>query len=175
VPRLTTGKEFAKKEPGRRPSPDHSEVAIFPPVIPLTAFLLGVVMEWLVPLSAWPPAPMRTTLRVVGAIVFGVGMAGFVWMIRTMKRERTPIHNSRTPTTLVETGPFRFTRNPMYVFGSIWYAGLSLLLLQVWSLALLPVVVIATHFGVVLREESFLEQHFGDVYRRYKAHVPRYW
>lgn len=163
------------EEPGRRHSPDHSEVAIFPPVIPLTAFLLGLVMEWLVPLTAWHSAPMRTTLRFVGAIVFCVGLAGFAWMIRTMKREGTPVHNSRTPTALVETGPFRFTRNPMYVFGSVWYAGLSLLLLQPWSLALLPVVLIATHYAVVLKEEMFLERHFGDVYRRYKARVPRYW
>ena len=57
----------------------------------------------------------------------------------------------------------------------IWYAGLSLLLLQPWSLALLPVVLIATHYAVVLKEEMFLERHFGDVYRRYKARVPRYW
>jgi protein-S-isoprenylcysteine O-methyltransferase Ste14 len=96
-------------------------------------------------------------------------------MIVTMKRARTPIHNARTPTTLVESGPFGLTRNPMYLFGSIWYAGLALLLVQLWSLALLPAVVAATHYGVVLREEEYLERRFGDTYRQYKARVPRYW
>jgi len=80
-----------------------------------------------------------------------------------------------TPTTLVENGPFRFTRNPMYVFGSVWYARLALLLFQPWALALLTVVVVTTHYGVVLREEEYLERRFGDAYRRYKARVSRYW
>jgi protein-S-isoprenylcysteine O-methyltransferase Ste14 len=96
-------------------------------------------------------------------------------MIATMKRARTPIHNARTPTNLVERGPFRFTRNPMYVFGSTWYAGLALLLVQPWSLALLPAVVAITHYGVVLKEEEYLERRFGDAYRQYKARVRRYW
>jgi protein-S-isoprenylcysteine O-methyltransferase Ste14 len=103
------------------------------------------------------------------------GIAGFAGMVVTMKRARTPIHNARTPTTLVESGPFRFSRNPMYVFGSIWYAGLALLLVEPWSLALLAAVVVVTHYGVVLREEEYLERRFGDPYRQYKHRVPRYW
>ena len=155
--------------------PDHSQVIIFPPVIPLTGFLLGVALEWLVPLGPWTAGPVRTAARVLGGVVFVLGVAGFAWMIVTMKRARTPIHNSYTPTTLVETGPFRFSRNPMYLFGSTWYAGLALLLVEPWSLALLPVVFAATHYGVVLREEEFLERRFGDAYQRYKARVPRWW
>lgn len=155
--------------------PDHSHVLVFPPVIPLTGFLLGVALEWLVPMGPAITGSLRSIARGLGGIVFLLGVAGFVWMIVTMKRARTPIHNARTPTTLVESGPFRFTRNPMYVFGSIWYAGLALLLLELWSLALLAAVVVVTHYGVVLREEEYLERRFGDAYRRYKARVPRYW
>jgi protein-S-isoprenylcysteine O-methyltransferase Ste14 len=113
--------------------------------------------------------------RGLGGVDFLLGIAGFAWMIVTMKRARTPIHNARTPTTLVESGPFRFSRNPMYVFGSIWYAGLALLLVEPWSLALLAAVVVVTHYGVVLREEEYLERRFGDPYRQYKHRVPRYW
>ena len=86
----------------------------------------------------------------------------------------TPIHNSATPTRLVENGPFSRTRNPMYLFGSIAYAGLALLLIEPWSLALLPAVFAATHYGVVLREEAFLERRFGDAYKQYKTRVPRW-
>jgi protein-S-isoprenylcysteine O-methyltransferase Ste14 len=68
-------------------------------------------------------------------------------MIVTMKRAGAPIHNRSTPTTLVQAGPFRFSRNPMYLFGSIWYAGLALILVEPWSLALLVAVVITTHYG----------------------------
>jgi len=155
--------------------PDHSQVIVFPPAIPATGFLLGVVLNWLVPLGSVVDGPPRTTLRGAGGAVFALGIAGFAWMIVTMKRARTPIHNARTPTTLVQSGPFRFTRNPMYLFGSIWYAGLALALVELWSLALLPLTVITLHYAVVLREEAYLSRRFGDAYREYQARVPRYW
>ena len=122
--------------------PEHSQVLIFPPAIPAAGFLLGVVLNWLVPLGSLVDGPLRTTVRASGVVVFTLGIAGFAWMIVTMKRARTPIHTARTPTTLVQSGPFRFTRNPMYLFGSTWYAGLALVLVEPWSLALLPCAVI---------------------------------
>jgi protein-S-isoprenylcysteine O-methyltransferase Ste14 len=110
----------------------------------------------------------------VGGLILALGVAGFVWMVATMRRARTPIHNARTPTALVEAGPFRWTRNPMYLFGSVAYLGLALLLIEPWALVLLPVVLGLTHFGVVLREEAYLEGKFGEPYRSYKARVRRW-
>ena len=155
--------------------PDHSEVIVFPPVIPVTGFLFGVALEWLMPLAPAVTGSLRIIARSLGGVVVLLGVAGFAWRILTRKRARTPIHNARTPMMLVESGPFRFTRNPMYVFGSIGYAGLAVLFGQPWSLALLAAVVVTTHYGVVLKEEEYLERRFGDAYRRYKAQVPRYW
>lgn len=146
----------------------HSQVAVFPPLIPAIGMITGVLLGKVM------PVPLPALARVAGAPVFAIGIAGFAWMIVTMKRARTPIHNAKTPTALVEAGPFRFTRNPMYLFGSTWYAGLALMLGQPWSLALLPAVWLATHYGVVLREEAFLERHFGDAYRAYATRVPRW-
>lgn len=158
------------------PSPlDHSQVLVFPPVIPLTGFVLGVVLEQLVPLGPWITGSLRTGVRGLGAVVCAIGIAGFAWGVATMKRARTPINNARTPTALVVTGPFRFTRNPMYFFGSVGYAGLALLLVEPWSLVLLVVVVAVMYYGVVLREEEYLERRFGEAYRSYRARVPRYW
>ena len=79
-----------------------------------------------------------------------------------MRAARTPIHNARTPTALVEDGPFRWSRNPMYLFGAVAYAGLATALLLPWPLAMLIPVIVATHFGVVLREEAFLAHRFGN-------------
>jgi protein-S-isoprenylcysteine O-methyltransferase Ste14 len=118
---------------------------------------------------------VRTIIRGLGGVVFLVGIVGFAWMIATMKRAGTPIDNARRPTTLVERGPFCFTRNPMYLFGSACYAGMALLLVEPWSLALLAAVVVTTHYAVVLKEEEYLERRFGDAYRRCQAHVLRYW
>jgi protein-S-isoprenylcysteine O-methyltransferase Ste14 len=148
----------------------HSNPVIFPPLIPLGGFVLGVLCQWAVPLAL----PSTTVARAAGVVVLALGAAGFAWMVVTMKRARTPIHNNKTPTALVESGPFRWTRNPMYLFGSVGYCGLALLLLEPWSLALLPLVVAATHYGVILREEAFLEGHFGDAYKDYRAKVRRW-
>jgi protein-S-isoprenylcysteine O-methyltransferase Ste14 len=148
----------------------HSQVIVFPPVIPLAGFLLGIALQKIFPVQISLVSPVRIT----GMVLLAIGVVGFVWMVRTFKRMRTPIHNARTPTLLVETGPFRFSRNPMYLFGSIGYLGLSLLSLQLWAAALLVPVVVTLHYGVVLREEEFLLSHFGDEYVRYKARVPRY-
>ena len=153
---------------------EHSNVIVFPPVIPITGFLLGVAIEQLLPLASRIPDPARGVVRGVGSIVFCMGAAGFAWMVAAMKRAGTPIHNTSTPTALVENGPFRYTRNPMYLFGSVAYAGLALLLLQPWSLAMLPLVFATTHYGVVLREEAFLERHFGAAYEQYRTRVRRW-
>lgn len=161
--------------PASTSPPDHSRVIVFPPLIPLTAFLLGVALEWLVPLGPAVAGRPRAVAWAPGDALLLVGIAGFAWMLVTMRRARTPIHNARTSTALVESGPFRFSRNPMYVFGSVAYGGLALILVEPWSLALLGAVVAVTHYGVVVKEEEYLERRFGDPYRRYKARVPRYW
>jgi len=153
---------------------EHSQPVVFPPVIPLAAFVLGVVLDQLVPVARSISGPTHAVVRGVGVLVLVAGALGFGWMVRTMKKARTPIHNAKTPTALVESGPFAFTRNPMYLFGSIAYAGLALVLFQPWSLALLPFVVALTHVGVVLREEEFLARRFGDAYSDYKKRVPRW-
>lgn len=156
------------------PAADHSRPIVFPPVIPMSGFLLGLALERVLPVDAWISPAMRTGMRGAGAVLFVVGAAGFAWMVRTMRKARTPIHNAKTPTCLVETGPFARTRNPMYLFGSTAYAGLALLNLHPWSLALLPFVVTLVHYGVVLREEEYLDRRFGEAYAAYKKRVPRW-
>ena len=154
---------------------EHSEPIVFPPLIPLSGLLLGFLFEFIWPSTAWLTDPIRTAGRVLGVVLFSIGAAALAWMVATMKRVGTPIHNARTPTALVQSGPFRLTRNPMYLFGSIAYAGLSLLLLKAWCLVFLPLVVAATHYAAVRPEEVYLERHFGEAYRQYQARVRRWW
>jgi protein-S-isoprenylcysteine O-methyltransferase Ste14 len=156
------------------PVPSHADVKVFPPLLPLTGFVAGLQLERLWPTAPWISAGVRLGMRGLGALVFCAGAVGFAWMVITMKKARTPIHTAATPTRLVESGPFHYTRNPMYLFGAIGYAGLALLLGQLWSLALMPLVHAATHYGVVLPEEQFLERRFGDAYSRYRGRVPRW-
>jgi protein-S-isoprenylcysteine O-methyltransferase Ste14 len=79
------------------------------------------------------------------------------------------------PTTaLVAAGPFRFSRNPLYVALTLVYVALALLTNALWVLVLIVPVLFVTHYGVVRREERYLEAKFGDAYRAYRSRVRRY-
>ena len=77
----------------------------------------------------------------------------------------------RPSTVIITTGPFRYLRNPAYV--ALW-VGLGVVLDNPWILVLLLPAVLLVHFGVVRREERYLERQFGEEYRRYKASVHRW-
>ena len=76
--------------------------------------------------------------------------------------------------TLVTSGPFRFTRNPAYVGATLIYIGSALAARSVPALTFLPIALVLLERGVVEREESYLEHRFGDTYRSYKSTVPRW-
>ena len=79
------------------------------------------------------------------------------------------------PTTaIVVHGPYRFTRNPMYVSLVGLYAGVTLFVNSAWPLILLPAVVLLVQRQVIAREEAYLEAKFGEEYRAYKARVRRW-
>jgi hypothetical protein len=83
------------------PFPDHSQAVVFPPVIPLTGVLVGVVLESFQSAGSRISASLRPGVRGFGGVLFCLGAAGFAWMVLTMKKDRTPIHNSATPTALL--------------------------------------------------------------------------
>lgn len=91
-----------------------------------------------------------------------------------MKRAGTDPRPSRPSTAIVTSGPFRFMRNPMYVGTTSLYAGVSLLANAVWPLVLLVPLLLVLRWGVVSREERYLEAKFGDSYRAYRAQVRRW-
>ena len=91
-----------------------------------------------------------------------------------MKQAGTNVNHLQPATSLVITGPFRFSRNPLYLSLTILFAGLSLVVNTLWGfIALVPVLVVL-HFGVILREERYLEAKFGESYRQYRSQVRRW-
>ena len=83
--------------------------------------------------------------------------------------------NPALPTTAtVASGPFRFSRNPLYLALTLLYLGLTLAFNTWWGIVVLVPVLIIMHHGVVLREERYLEQKFGETYRQYRSKVRRY-
>jgi protein-S-isoprenylcysteine O-methyltransferase Ste14 len=109
-----------------------------------------------------------------GIILMDISAALALWATFAMRRAKTTINPLRPTTSLVTSGPYRYSRNPLSVSLVILYLGLSLRLNWLWPLVLLPVLMVVFHFGVIQREERYLRRKFGDVYRDYCSAVPRW-
>ena len=153
---------------------DRPDLLVFPPVLPLGGLALGFFQEWLFPLAGKLPWLREPGWRICAAILLLVGFGLIVSSLMAMMRARTAV-NPRYPTLhLVETWPFTWSRNPMYLGGNLALLGLGFAFRLPWVFVLFPVLVLICHYGVVLREENYLERKFGLAYRAYKARVHRW-
>jgi protein-S-isoprenylcysteine O-methyltransferase Ste14 len=154
------------------PSPDTSGVRVFPPLIYAGLFSVGYTADRLAPMHLFvslPPAVRLVGWGLVALALLVSGSAAFLMF----RAGTTP--NPRRPTTaLVAHGPYRFTRNPMYLGLALLYLGLAVLVNSAWPLALFPVAIMLVERWVISREEAYLERLFGDAYRAYKARVRRW-
>jgi protein-S-isoprenylcysteine O-methyltransferase Ste14 len=152
---------------------DRPDVIVFPPAIPLATLVIAGVLQWLVPIGLI--ADIAFPLRIAfGVIVALSGLAVASAGRRALLRNKTNISPLQPTTALVTDGIFGYTRNPLYVGGSVALCGIALLFDLDWIPLLLLPACLLLHFAVVLREERYLEQKFGEAYRRYKMTVPRY-
>ena len=150
--------------------PDHPNVKIPPPLIYAAGFVLGLWLGRAVPVSVLPKTPSHIAAVVWIALWAILG----VWSIGLFRRAHTGFLPIRSATTLVISGPYRVTRNPGYLAMACLYVGLALWFDVFWALVLLPLVMVAIHYYVIVREEEYLESKFGDEYRQYKARVRRW-
>jgi protein-S-isoprenylcysteine O-methyltransferase Ste14 len=150
---------------------DGAEVRMHPPALYLGAALLGVVLHWTWALGFARGSSVRVAVGVAVACV-GVALLGSASSVfRRLGQHPDP----RKPTsTIARDGPYRFTRNPMYLGGALAQLGLGIALGNGWILLLLIPVVALVHRRVILREEQYLERKFGDDYLRFKASVRRW-
>jgi protein-S-isoprenylcysteine O-methyltransferase Ste14 len=147
---------------------DNSRVVAPPPLIYGGALLIALLLHWLAPL----PIFGRTFWPGLALVVFGVALA--VWGRNTLVAAGTNVNPYRPSTAIVASGPYRFSRNPLYVSLTLLYVGLTLVFNTWWGFILLLPVLIVMHFGVIAREERYLENKFGETYRNYRARVRRY-
>ncbi len=153
-----------------RPSSDTANVVVLPPLLYGVALAVGFLLQWLAPRAIVASA----TRYWAGGIVLALGLALAFGGRHHRERAGTNV-NPREPTTaLVVSGPFRFSRNPLYVALTLMYAGLAVVANAFWVLVLLVPVLLVLHSGVVRREERYLEAKFGEAYRQYRARVRRY-
>jgi protein-S-isoprenylcysteine O-methyltransferase Ste14 len=151
-------------------SRDNAGVIAPPPLIFAGALALGLLGDWL-----WAPHQAAPALQyAVGAAMLIAAVALIVAALGIFRRFRTRPEPWQPTTAIVTTGVYRFTRNPMYVGMALAFAGITLVLNRPYALALLPIAMWIIDFGVIRREERYLEGKFGDDYLRYKERVRRW-
>jgi protein-S-isoprenylcysteine O-methyltransferase Ste14 len=153
-----------------REAPDNPGVIAPPPLLYAGALVLGLVAKRSLPVPFLPLGLSRTLgwPLVVGGLA--VGLLGY----REMRRVGTNVDPREPTTAIVTEGPYRFTRNPLYVGMTLIYAGISARANSLPAALLLPLVLAVMRRGVIEREEAYLERKFGDEYLRYKDRVRRW-
>jgi protein-S-isoprenylcysteine O-methyltransferase Ste14 len=158
----------------RENSSDTPGVIVFPPLIPLSILIVGIILNLAAPLDLLNHVPLLVRI-VVGTIAFVVGLGMVIGASRNFRHIGTNVNPSQPTLVLATTGIFTWTRNPMYVGGSIVLLGIAIGCALDWVLLLLILSLPLVHYGIILREESYLERKFGEEYRSYKKQVVRYW
>jgi protein-S-isoprenylcysteine O-methyltransferase Ste14 len=144
-----------------------------PPLLFLPAFLLGLVLDRLLPFSLTATAGESVQWTVASCLIlFGLALAAAG--IRNFARSATPFHSREPTRALVTTGIHGWSRNPIYVGLFLLYGGIGIAARSPWALMLTLPLAITIRYGVVAREEAYLERRFGDAYREYKARVRRW-
>jgi protein-S-isoprenylcysteine O-methyltransferase Ste14 len=144
-----------------------------PPALYLIGFLAGLGLHRVVPGDVFPAGAMGA-LRVAGWGAMAAGFALAASALVSFRRAGTTVAPVRESTTLVAYGPYRFTRNPMYVSLSLTYMGVALAVDRAWPLLFLPVVLLVIQWAVIRKEEEYLEERFGEAYESYRRRVPRW-
>ncbi len=150
---------------------DSPGVIAFPPLIWLIGAVLSVIIHLL-----WPHSILAKygVALAVGIALAGLALALALWAMRTMRQAGTNVNPSEPALTIVRQGPYRFTRNPMYLALCLLLLGLGFILNDWLSLAFVVPLFLILHYGVILREERYLEAKFGGQYLALKREVRRW-
>jgi protein-S-isoprenylcysteine O-methyltransferase Ste14 len=144
-----------------------------PPLLFLAALLLGLASDRLLSLPfAVPEAGLVHWTIASSLIVIGLAIAAAG--IRNFSRAATPVPTNQPTRALVTTGIHGWTRNPIYLGMFLVYGGIGVAARSPWTVILTLPLAITIRYGVVAREEAYLERRFGAAYRDYKAHVRRW-
>ncbi|MCB1437048.1 MAG: isoprenylcysteine carboxylmethyltransferase family protein [Rhodobiaceae bacterium] len=150
--------------------PDRAEVLVFPPLVPVAGIAAGFVLNWLHPM----PFLSAQTASWLGPVAIACAVLLALSAAYSLHRADTTIDVRGKTTRITAAGPFRYSRNPIYLSMILFQLGIGALVnsLWIWSLAI-PAILVLRHC-VISREESYLEAKFGSEYRRYREKVRRW-
>lgn len=147
---------------------DAPSFRIWPPVALGVPFLVGVII------SATAGDPFEVGVRWLGWALVAIFVGWNGWALSTMARVGTALLPGGATTTILDTGPFRYSRNPLYIGLVVLDLGLALLWPSFWALLLVPLGFALLWWGAVAPEERYLAAKFGDAYVDYRRRVRRW-
>jgi protein-S-isoprenylcysteine O-methyltransferase Ste14 len=163
----------AARDARARAASVHPLLSVPVPFVFVLAYLAGLGLQLLTPLTI-DQASVSRIANWIGFVLLGIGLVIALSALTLFKRSTTTTVPFETPSQLVVRGPYRFTRNPMYLGLAIAYLGVAAVQGQLWSAIILPVVLVYINWVVIPVEERRLYDTFGEAYARYRARVRRW-
>ena len=149
---------------------DNPNVIAPPPLIFLSGLLVGGLISWFFPVGFLP----KSFAVISGVVMIVAGFAVILTSILQMRRAETNVEPWKPTTSILDDGLYGISRNPIYVAMALIYTGVAFLFNSFWFLPPLILVLLIIHYGVILREEKYLEGKFGVEYLNYKNRVRRW-
>ena len=149
---------------------DTAGVRVPPPLVFFVPLAVGLLLSHWIPTAYMDHAAANW----VGGTLIALGLTVALSAVYNFIHAGTNLRPDRPSSALVRGGPYRFTRNPMYLSMTIVYLGVALMIQSAWSLLLLPLVVAFIQTQVIRREEAYMERRFGAEYVRFKREVRRW-
>ena len=149
---------------------DSARIRIPPPLIYAVGLGAGLLLSKWIP-SHWLPAAVS---RLLGWTLVVAACSLAAPSLAILLHKKTTIRPDRPATTLAVSGPYRLTRNPMYLSLALLYAGIAILYQSIWALVFLLPVLFIIHRHVIVPEELYLERRFGPAYADYRTRVRRW-
>jgi protein-S-isoprenylcysteine O-methyltransferase Ste14 len=141
-----------------------------PPLIVLGLIIAGLALDW-----AWPaPVFDGRAQAILGGALFAAGLGLVLPCVRLFRRAGTNVPTYQPTTALVTEGPYRFSRNPIYLGLALGYAGIAVMIDSAWLIVLVVALVAILDLAVIRREEAYLAAKFPDAYRSYQGRVRRW-
>ena len=145
----------------------------WPPILYLAAAGAGLGLHGWAPLP-WVAEPAAMALRMLGILLVCIAVAVELATVLTFRRHKTAILPHRSASTLITTGPFALSRNPIYTANTMLLAGAGLIFGITWLLPAAAMAALLTHHLAILREEKHLAAKFGDAWANYAGKTPRW-
>ncbi len=150
--------------------PDRADVAFHPPILLGLSIVVGFVVRWIAPANFLP----GQVSAVLGPILTAASFVPFFWAAYTMHRGEASIPTNEATNNIVVGGPFQFSRNPIYLAMLLLLLSISIWANSLWFIGFAALAAWLLSWGVISREEQYLERKFGEEYTTYKARVRRW-